>query len=100
VTVKGAHPTVIKRSMEWIPGWRATAVNNRSGASEALHVERSGLIQQVHVPAGDWTVHFHYHAPHIEIGLVASIVGTLSLIVSVFVLWRRVPRKRKGRVNP
>ena len=100
VTVKGAHPTVIKRSMEWIPGWRATAVNNRSGASEALHVERSGLIQQVHVPAGDWTVHFHYHAPHIELGLVASIGGTLSLFVSVFVLWRRVPRKRKGRVNP
>ena len=53
VTAVGARPTTIKRSMEWIPGWRATAVNNKTGESEALHVVRTGLIQQVAVPAGD-----------------------------------------------
>jgi hypothetical protein len=100
VTVVGAHPTTIKRSMEWIPGWRATAVNNKTGASETLHVVRTGLIQQVAVPAGDWTVHFHYHAPHINIGLLGSSLGIFGLLASVAYLRGWAPRRRKGRVNP
>jgi hypothetical protein len=100
VSVSGAHPTNIKRSMEWIPGWRATAVNNRTGAVETLHVERTGLIQEVNVPAGDWTVHFHYHAPHIEIGLIGSTLGILAFLASWLYLGGWAARRRKGRVNP
>lgn len=99
VSVDATHPTVLKRSMGWIPGWHATAVNERSGASRTLHVERSGLIQQVVVPSGRWTVHFHYHAPLIEVGLVGSAGGVGALLVALAFLRGWVPRRRKGRVS-
>jgi len=101
VSVRGDEPTTIKRSMEWIPGWRATAVNDATGVVTTLHVVRSGLIQQVEVPAGRWTIHFHYHAPHIEIGLIASMAGSLLALASIAAIRGWVPRRRKGkdRVN-
>lgn len=99
VTVKATHPTVLKRSMEWIPGWRATGLNNVTGVSTPLHVVRSGLIQQVIVPPGDWTVHFHYHAPHIELGLIGSFAGGVFMLAAWFVLIGWVPRRSNGRVR-
>ncbi|MHB1250746.1 MAG: hypothetical protein ACYC0I_01270 [Acidimicrobiales bacterium] len=99
VSVKATHPTVLKRSMGWIPGWRATGHNDRTGATTTLHVVRSGLIQQVIVPPGDWTVHFHYHAPHIELGLLGSLLGGLAMLVAWFVLLEWVPRRSKARVR-
>ena len=98
-SVVATHPTVLKRSMEWIPGWRATAVNDRTGRTTTLHVVRSGLIQQVTVPPGAWTVHFHYHAPHVELGLIGSGVGVVALCGASTYLWIWVPRKRKGKVR-
>jgi hypothetical protein len=68
------------RSVAYLPGWRATALNVTTGKSVALSVIRRGLIQQVVVPSGEWRVHFHYHAPHIELGLSASVVGVVLLI--------------------
>ncbi|MHB1089290.1 MAG: hypothetical protein ACYC19_11085, partial [Acidimicrobiales bacterium] len=62
-------------------------------------VVRSGLIQQVIVPPGDWTVHFHYHAPHIELGLLGSLLGGLAMLVAWFVLLEWVPRRSKARVR-
>ena len=53
--------------MAYLPGWRATALNVTTGKSEALTVTRDGLIQDVTVPGGSWRVHFHYHAPYIEL---------------------------------
>lgn len=98
VSVKATHPTVLKHSMGWIPGWRATGHNNVTGATVTLHVVRSGLIQQVIVPPGDWTVHFHYHAPHIELGLIGSFAGGVLMLVAFVVLgW--VPRRSKARVK-
>ena len=99
VSVAATHPTILKRSMEWIPGWRATARNEATGKLVNLHVVRSGLIQQVTVPAGQWTVHFHYHAPFITIGLIGSIGGGVTLVGAFAVLRGWVPRRRKGRVN-
>jgi hypothetical protein len=86
--------------MEWIPGWRATALNLATGKVEKLHVVRSGLIQQVIVPPGMWKVHFHYHAPFIDVGLVGSVGGTLALLVSILLVRGWVPRRRKGKVKP
>ena len=100
VTIDATHPTVLKRSMEWIPGWRATAVNVATGKVEKLHVVRSGLIQQVIVPRGTWKVHFHYHAPFIDVGLVGSVGGTLALLASILFVRGWVPRRRKGKVKP
>lgn len=99
ITVRATHVTTLKRSVEWLPGWRATAVNQRSGEVRALLVDRSGLIMQVTVPTGTWQIHFHYHAPYIELGLVASTTGVVALLAVEG--WRRgrFTRYRNGRVQ-
>ena len=99
VSVDATHSTVLKRSMEWIPGWHATARNDVTGKSMAVHVVRSGLIQQVIVPPGKWTVHFHYHAPLIEVGLAGSVGSFLALVAAAFLLRGWVPKRRKDRVT-
>jgi hypothetical protein len=72
VTVSASHAVELVRSMAYLPGWRATALNSSTGHRRELTVTRQGLVQGVRVPAGTWVVHFHYHAPHIEIGVAAS----------------------------
>jgi len=62
------------------PGMASDGPEHDVGKSEALKVSRNGLIQQVTVPGGEWRVHFHYHAPYIELGLAASIVGVVLII--------------------
>jgi hypothetical protein len=99
ITVAATHSTVLKRSMEWIPGWHATAVNVSNGRTVTLHVVRSGLIQQVIVPPGTWKVHFHYHAPHIGVGVIGSVAGTLLLFGAICASRGWVPRRRKDKVN-
>jgi hypothetical protein len=100
VTVAATHPTVLKRSMEWIPGWHATATNVSTGVTVKLHVVRSGLIQQVIVPPGTWKIHFHYHAPWIDVGLLGSVGGSLALLVAFVVLRGGFTRRRKDKVLP
>jgi hypothetical protein len=99
ITVDATSATLMKRSMEWIPGWRATAVNVHTGQSVKLHVVRSGLIQQVVVPKGDWIVHFHYHAPHIEEGLIGSSLGAVALAGAGVYLWLSGRTRRSGKVR-
>ena len=72
VSVNATSAVELVRSMAYLPGWRATAFNPATGHSVELTVTRHGLVQGVRVPAGGWVVHFHYHAPHIEIGVAAS----------------------------
>jgi hypothetical protein len=79
VHVHASSPVTLVRSMAYLPGWRATALNTQTGKSEALTVTRNGLIQQVVVPSGVWQIHFHYHAPYIELSLAASIVGVVVM---------------------
>ena len=95
VTVHAVAPTILKRSMEWIPGWRASAENTRTHQTIALRVDRSGLIEQVVVPPGDWTVHFYYHAPHIELGLIGTGVGFIGWLAALETTRRR---RRRARV--
>lgn len=87
VSVRTESATVLKRSVAWLPGWRATAVEVATGRTQVLPVVRSGLIQQVEVPKGEWTIHFHYHAPYIELSLLASAVGAMLWLL-VFGWWR------------
>jgi len=54
--VRATSPVTLVRSMAYLPGWRATALNTTTGKSEALKVSRNGLIQQVTVPSGEWTI--------------------------------------------
>ena len=99
VDVHASAPVTVVRSMAYLPGWRATALNATTGQSVSLPVSRNGLIQQVTVPSGTWRVHFHYHAPYIEIGLAASIVGvTLIIGVGAYLLVDD-RRRRKDKVR-
>lgn len=99
IAVRTDRAQTLERSTAWLPGWRATAVNDVTGKQVALEVRRSGLIQQVTVPPGRWTVHFHYHAPHIELGLAGSLVGIAALLVTLALDRGWVARRRKGRVR-
>ncbi len=97
ITVHATSRTTLWRSMEWIPGWRAVARNDATGASRTLRIARSGLIQRVEVPEGTWTVHFLYHAPHIEVGIASSLAG-LALWGGAVTLTAR-ERRRRARVR-
>ncbi len=99
ITVHSVHPSVLKRSQAWLAGWRATALNTRTGQTKSLEVVRSGLIQQVVVPPGTWQVHFHYHAPYIETSLAGTGVA-LAAWALLFASWRGwFTRSRAGKVR-
>jgi len=99
VSLHANSPVTLVRSTSYLPGWRATALNVATGENTALPVQRNGLIQQVAVPAGTWVVHFHYHAPYIELGLSASLGGGALLIVIVSYLVADERRKRNDKVR-
>lgn len=99
VGVTTSRPVILKRSEAYLPGWRATALNSATGASITLPVSRAGLIQMVTVPAGDWTIHFHYHAPYIELGLGASLAASLVLLVGTGTLVLVSRRDRRVKVR-
>jgi len=80
------------RSMAYLPGWHATAINPASGKSRVLMIEKYGLVQKVHLPSGKWIVHFHYHAPYIEKSLLISLFSGLS--VGGIALWPVFNRRR------
>ncbi len=91
VTVRLPHAAVLERSEEYLPGWRATAVNAATGRTVTLVVRRAGLIQKVEVPQGDWTIDFHYHAPYIEVSVIVSAASLVLFLgaLAAFVVSRR-----------
>jgi hypothetical protein len=99
LSLHAAAPVTLVRSTSYLPGWRATALDVATGKNSSLLVQRNGLIQQVTVPAGTWVVHFHYHAPYIELGLGASLGGGALLIVIVSYLFADERRKRNDKVR-
>ena len=48
------------------------------------------------MPKGEWTIHFHYHAPYIELGLTASTVGVVLIIGVGAYLVTRGPSPARG----
>ncbi len=98
VGVRAAGPLVLERSTAYLPGWRATARNVVTGATRELTVVRRGLVVAVDVPRGRWVVHFHYHAPYIELASVGSL-ATIAGWAGVLAGWR-ARRRRRGKVAP
>jgi hypothetical protein len=99
VSLHATASVTLVRSTSYLPGWRATALNVTTGENTSLSVQRNGLIQQVVVPAGTWVVHFHYHAPYIELGFSSSLGGGALLIVIVSYLFADERRKRNDKVR-
>jgi hypothetical protein len=80
VNVSVNESSLLERSEAYLPGWRATAVNSQTGRVLNLSVYRVGLIEGVRVPKGSWTIHFHYHAPYIEVSVATSLASFILLI--------------------
>jgi hypothetical protein len=97
ITVEGGSQEVtLVRSSAWLPGWRATAVNESTGETKSLYVKRHDLVQAVTIPPGTWRVHFHYHAPFIGIGLISSAIGVALLGITLVVLRRQRKPQAEG----
>jgi len=98
VSVKAAEPS------RWCAAWRTCraggdGAEREDGRQRHADGQPLGLVQKVTVPAGDWTVHFHYHAPYIELGLIVSIASTLLLGAAAgTVLWES-RRSRSDKVH-
>lgn len=99
ITVDLTRASVLDRSEAYLPGWRATAVNEVTGRVVDLTVHRAGLIESVDVPRGEWTIHFHYHAPYIEVSLAVSAVSLVLLIGVASGLLVQNRRKRNAKVH-
>jgi hypothetical protein len=90
--------SALDRSEAYLPGWQASAVNESTSRVVNLVVHRSDIIQRVEVPQGSWIVHFHYRAPYVEVGLVASAVTLALWLASLAALILSTRRKRAARV--
>ena len=95
VSVTLHRASALERSEAFLPGWRATAVNDTTGQVKQLKVTRAGLVEKVDVPAGRWVIHFHYHAPYIEVSTAASAVSLVVWLGVSSVLLLRQRRRRK-----
>jgi hypothetical protein len=97
--VYAAKPVTLTRSMAYLPGWRVTALNLTNHKTEALPVSRHGLILSTRVPKGQWQVHWHYHAPYIELGLASTALATFLWLVAATFLLTRVSARRRTKVG-
>ncbi|HWD97137.1 MAG TPA: hypothetical protein VG246_12020 [Acidimicrobiales bacterium] len=98
VSVALTKASTLERSEAYLPGWRATAVNSTTGRVVQLTVHRAGLIEKVDVPEGTWVIHFHYHAPYIELSVATSAGSTVLLILVALWFLRQSRRRRNSKV--
>ena len=92
VYVDDSTKATLIRSMAYLPGWHATAINIATGKSRVLTIEKYGLVQSVKIPSGKLIIHFHYHAPYIEKSLLVSVFSAVS--ISGIALWPVLTRRR------
>jgi hypothetical protein len=96
VRLHAPSPARIIRSVAWDSGWSAT-VSVNGGKAQNIPVSDFDLVQQVHVPAGDDVVSFHYKPRHL---LLASILtlGAIVLLLGLLAVWllRLFRRRRSG----
>ena len=92
VNVKVSKPMDLIRSMAYLTGWNATAIDPVTGKSHSLTIQKYGLVQKIRIPSGAWIIHFHYHAPYIEKSLLISLFSGLS--VGGIALWPLLNRRR------
>ncbi len=98
VSVTLTKASALERSEAYLPGWRATAVNSKTGKTVELKVSRAGLIEKVEVPEGTWVIHFHYHAPYIEVSVATSAASSILLIGVALWFLRQSRRRRNSKV--
>ncbi len=89
-------PTTVVRSVAWDSGWTAT-VSVNGGKALSIPVNDFDLVQQVHVPAGDDVVTFHYRPKHLLLASILSL-GAIAFLLAQLAVWlvrRRRPRTQE-----
>ena len=87
--------------MAWDSGWSAT-VSVNGGEAHSIPVNDFDLVQQVHIPAGNDVVTFHYRPRHLLLASVLSL-GAVALLLVLLVVWlvrpaaAVEPRTRRAR---
>ncbi len=102
IGVRAAAPVDLVRSMSWTPGWQASARPvgaNHATAARSLVVRADGIVQQVALPAGDWTVTFSYRPASATAGIVVSAVVVALLLAGAVVDVVLVVRARRRRTG-
>jgi hypothetical protein len=69
-----ASPSLLKLSVDWYPGWRATL-----GGGELPVVRVDHALMGAVVPAGDREVEFRFHSNYFAPGLAITLVAALGL---------------------
>ncbi len=97
VRVQAPAPSTVIRSVAWDSGWTAT-VSANGGSAKNIPVHDFDLVQQVHIPAGNDVVTFHYRPPHLLLASVLSLAA-LALLPVLLVVWL-VRRRRPSGPEP
>ena len=84
--VSMARPGALVRSVAFAKGWTATATN-AAGEVRVLEVVPHHLVQAVQLPAGEWRVTFSYRPRAFTLGLWASVLSLLALLLAAAGLW-------------
>jgi hypothetical protein len=96
VRLHAPSPSALTRSVAWDSGWTAT-VSVDGGKARTIPVSDFDLVQQVHIPAGDDLVSFHYKPRHLLLASVLTL-GAIVFLVALLAVWlvRMVGRRRPG----
>jgi hypothetical protein len=97
VRLHAPAPSTVNRSVAWDPGWTAT-VSVNGGSPRSIPVNDFDLVQQVHVPAGDDVVTFHYRPPHLLLASILSL-GAIVFLLALLGFWL-VRRRRSPGPEP
>ena len=84
------------RSVAWDSGWSAT-VSVNGGKAQKIALNDFDLVQQVHIPAGNDLVTFHYRPRHLVLASVLSL-GAIAFLLALLGGW--LIRRRRARSAP
>ena len=96
--VSTPEPAVLVRSEAYDKGWVARLTPVGGGSTVTVQVRQLGILQAVSIPAGRFTVTWVYKAKLAKLGIIASGVGVLALVLLLFLPRRR--RRAKSGLEP
>jgi hypothetical protein len=96
VRVHASSASTLTRSVAWDSGWTAT-VSVDGGEAKSITVNDFDLVQQVHIPAGDDLISFHYKPRHLLLASILSL-GAIVFLLGLLTVWmvRLLRRRRSG----
>jgi hypothetical protein len=94
IRVHAPTASTVLRSVAWDSGWRGS-ISVNGGPTRTVTVGAYHLVQEIHVPAGDDLVTFHYEPPHFAVASILSIGSTMFLVI-LGVAWFFTRRRRRA----